>query len=182
MSSGSVGLFWWLSPRMKSGWRGIYSLHTKSNHYTQFTKLGETEYTNSVRPIQFKMWTFGFSMGPIWSTQWDRCARVRVKPQLGLTDYTNSVRPILVMSITEGWSSKLGGTEIIATRNTEFASPSRWDRDPIGETGLIRVSGSGYVNWTRWLRIERIGEAKLNILVEVICGCGKVVEGFGAYH
>ena len=41
----------------------------------------------------------------------DRCARVRVKPQLGLTDYTNSVRPILVMSKTESWSSKLGGTD-----------------------------------------------------------------------
>ena len=28
---------------MKSGWRGIYSLHTKSNHYTQLTNLGGTE-------------------------------------------------------------------------------------------------------------------------------------------
>ena len=27
---------------------GIYSLHTKSNHYTQFTNLGGTESTNSV--------------------------------------------------------------------------------------------------------------------------------------
>ena len=36
---------------MKSGWRGIYSLHTKSNCYTQFTNLGETESTNSVRLI-----------------------------------------------------------------------------------------------------------------------------------
>ena len=26
---------------MKSGWRGIYSLHTKSNRYTQLTKLGD---------------------------------------------------------------------------------------------------------------------------------------------
>ena len=30
---------------------GIYSLHTKSNRYTQFTKLGGTESTNSVGPI-----------------------------------------------------------------------------------------------------------------------------------
>ena len=33
----------WLSLRMKSGWRGIYSLHKKSNRYTQFHKLGGTE-------------------------------------------------------------------------------------------------------------------------------------------
>ena len=31
---------------MKSGWRGIYSLHTKSNRYTQFTKLGGTDLVN----------------------------------------------------------------------------------------------------------------------------------------
>ena len=36
---------------MKRRWRGIYSLHTKSNRYTQFTNLGETESTNSLRPI-----------------------------------------------------------------------------------------------------------------------------------
>ena len=29
----------------------IYSLHTKSHCYTQFTNLGGTESTNSVRPI-----------------------------------------------------------------------------------------------------------------------------------
>ena len=40
-----------LSSRMKRRWRGIYSLHTKSNHYTQFINLGGTESTNSVRPI-----------------------------------------------------------------------------------------------------------------------------------
>ena len=31
---------------------GIYSLHTKSNRYTQFAKLGGTEWLNSVEPIQ----------------------------------------------------------------------------------------------------------------------------------
>ena len=41
-----------LSPRIKSGWRGIYILHTKSNRYTQFAKLGGTEWLNSVGPIQ----------------------------------------------------------------------------------------------------------------------------------
>ena len=33
---------------MKRRWRGIYSLHTKSNYYTQFTKLGGTELANLV--------------------------------------------------------------------------------------------------------------------------------------
>ena len=33
---------------MKSGWRGIYNLHTKSNHYTQFSKLGRTDSANLV--------------------------------------------------------------------------------------------------------------------------------------
>ena len=49
--------------------------------------------------------------------------------------------------------SHLGGTEI-----------------PISETELIRVSGSGYVNWTRWLWIERIGGAELDIW------CGTYLE------
>ena len=104
------------------------------------------------------MWTLGFSVGPIWSTRWDRCARVRVKPHLSLTDYTNSVGPILVIRVGQANSVRpiayLGETEIIATRTREFASPSRWDRDPIGETELTRVSGSGYVMWTRWCRID----------------------------
>ena len=32
---------------MKRRWRGIYSLHTKSNCYTQLAKLGGTELKNS---------------------------------------------------------------------------------------------------------------------------------------
>ena len=71
----------------------------------------------------------------------------------------------------------LGGTEIIATGNKEFASPSQWDRDPIGETELIRVSGSGYVKWTRWRRIDQIGGAEFEFYWD-ICGYEKVVEGF----
>ncbi len=38
---------------MKRRWRGIYSLHTKSNHYTQFTKLSETESVNLVTVSDF---------------------------------------------------------------------------------------------------------------------------------
>ena len=35
---------------MDRRWRGIYSLHTKSNRYTQLAKLGGTELINSVGP------------------------------------------------------------------------------------------------------------------------------------
>ena len=33
---------------------------------------------------------------------------------------------------------------------------------PIGATELIRVSGSGYVKWTRWRRIDQIGGAEFD--------------------
>ena len=62
--------------------------------------------------------------------------------KLGETDFSkehvgqaNSVGPI----------AHFGETEIITTGNREFPSPSQRDRDPIRETELIRVSGSGYV-------------------------------------
>jgi len=86
MSSGSVGTFWWLSYKLRWGWRGIYSLHTKSNHYTHMSQLGQTDYMNSVRPKQFKMWTLGISVGPTETTRCDRCARARAN--------INSVWPI----------------------------------------------------------------------------------------
>ena len=66
-------------------------------------ELGETD---SVQNVKVRI--FGGS-GMINSV--GRCARVSVKPQLGLTDYTNSMGPILVISKTESWSSKLGGTD-----------------------------------------------------------------------
>ena len=91
-------------------------------------------------------------MGPTGTTRWDRCARARAKPHLGEADCLNSVRPISAKSKQRvgqansvGPIAYLGGTKIIAIGNKEFASPSLCDRDPIGETELIRVSGSGYV-------------------------------------
>ena len=56
----------------------------------------------------------------------------------------------------------LGETKITAIGNREFARPSRWDRDPIGETELIRVSGNGYVKGTRWRRMDQIGGAEFD--------------------
>ena len=46
---------------------------------------------------------------------------------------------------TKSLQSHLGETEI-----------------PIGETELIRVSGYGYVKWTRWRRIDQIGGAEFD--------------------
>ena len=56
-----------------------------------------------------------------------------------------SVRPKSYGRETESLQSHLGETEI-----------------PIDENDLIRVSSSGYVKRTRWLRIERIGGAELD--------------------
>ena len=135
MNAGSVGMFWWLSLWWRGGWRGIYSLHTKSNRYTQKSQLGQTECINSVRLIQFKMWTLGFSMGPKWSTRWDRWARVRAKLDLSLSDYFNSVRPISVIrkqrdgqANSVGPIAPFGDTKTLRKRNREFALWTRWDR------------------------------------------------------
>ena len=76
----------------------------------------------------------------------------------------------------------LGGTETLRRETERLQSHLGETEIPIGETEKTRVSGSGYVNWTRWLWIERIGGAELDFLVWDICGCEKVVEGFGAYH
>ena len=46
---------------------------------------------------------------------------------------------------TESLQSHLGETEI-----------------PIGETKVTKVSGSGYVKWTRWRRIDQIGGAEFD--------------------
>ena len=53
---------------------------------------------------------------------------------------------------------------------------------PIGKTDLLRVCGSGYDFWNRWRRIERIGVTDLALGLGHMCGSGKAVEGFGAYH
>ena len=47
-------------------------------------------------------------------------------------------------------------------------------------TELSRVSGSGYVNLTRWRRMDHFGGAEFDFEVLDICGNEKVAEGFGA--
>ena len=52
---------------------------------------------------------------------------------------------------------------------------------PIGKTDLLRVCGSGYDFWNRWRQIGRIGVTDFDFRFRSF-GCGKVAEGFGAYH
>ena len=75
-----------------------------------------------------------------------------------------------------------GETKIIATDNREFARPSWWDQDPIGETELISVSGSGYVKGTLWRRIDQIGGAEFDFRFGTYVEMRKWLRAFGAYH
>ena len=117
---------------MKGRWRGIYSLHTKSNRYTQFTNLGGTELRNSVGPITQTRWDrfalFGetemLQKGNIEFTlqsRWDRSLiSVRLKHYEGKQrDYNPisvrprslSVRPICLGFVAVAMTFKLGGAE-----------------------------------------------------------------------
>ena len=95
---------------MRRRWRGIYSLHTKSNRYTVFqsrwdriNKLGLTEVVNLVT-----VRSFGGTDMQLGRTD---MVRVRAQRNLGETDYTNSVRPI----------TKLGWTDFGNKLTREFA-------------------------------------------------------------
>ena len=48
-------------------------------------------------------------------------------------------------------------------RETESLQPHLGETEiPIGETEVTRVSGSGYVKWTRWRRMDQIGGAEFD--------------------
>ena len=94
-------------------------------------------------------------MGLIRSSRLDRnvtkrkhsvCIAISVGPiaHLGLTE--------MLRRETERLQSHLGETEI-PIGETEI---------PIGETEKTRVSGSGYVNRTRWRRIDSFGGAEFD--------------------
>ena len=51
---------------------------------------------------------------------------------------------------------------------------------PIGETELIRVSGSGYVKRTRWRRIDQIDGAKFDLEFWTYVEMIKWLRVFGA--
>ena len=66
---------------------------------------------------------------------------------------------------TKSLQSHLGETEI-----------------PIGEIELIRVSGYGYVKWTRWRQIDQIGGAEFDFMFRIYVEMRKWLRAFGAYH
>ena len=53
---------------------------------------------------------------------------------------------------------------------------------PMGETELIRVSGYGYVKWTRWRRIDQIGGAKFDFMFVTYVETRTWLRAFGAYQ
>ena len=75
------------------------------------------------------------------------------------------MRPKRYERETENLQAHLGETEI-----------------PIGETELIRVSGYGYVKWTRWRQIDQIGGAKFEFLFGTYVDMRKWLRAFGAYQ
>ena len=56
----------------------------------------------------------------------------------------------------------LGGTEMLRRETERLQSHLGETEIPIGETEKTRVSGSGYVNWTLWCRIESFGGAEFD--------------------
>ena len=87
------------------GWRGINSLHPKSNRYTLLTQIGETEHKLGETDLckRYERWAF-------W---WDRSAMARANFHFGISDCFNSVILKWNNVITETWSSHLDGTGIL---------------------------------------------------------------------
>ena len=73
-------------------------------------------------------------------------------------------------------------TESLQSHLTETEIPIGETEIPIGETELIRVSGSGYVKWTRWRRMNQIGGAKFDFCFGTYVDMRKWLRVFGAYH
>ena len=64
-------------------------------------------------------------------------------------------------------------------RETESLQPHLGETEiPIGETEVTRVSGCGYVKWTRWRRMDQIGGAEFDFWFGTYVDMRKCVEGF----
>ena len=142
-------------------------------------KLGETDLFPNVN--------LGFLVGPSISTRWDRCARVRAKPHLGETDHINSARPISVISKQRlgqansmGPIAHFGQTKTLRRERESLQSHLSETEIPISKTELIRVSGYGYVKWTRWHRIDQIDGAEFDFRFWTNVEMRKGVRVFGA--
>src|SRR3990170_4101316 len=106
---------------MKRGWRGINSLHTKSNRYTHLSNLGLTD--------MFKY--------------------VNVR-NIGGTENSISVCPIHAMTRAYQFRSDrlhhLGDTDLMTEGNRRLATHSRCDR--VSESENLILLGFGL--WLKW--------------------------------
>ena len=76
----------------------------------------------------------------------------------------------------------LGETEML-WRETEILQPHLSETEiPIGETEKTRVSGSGYVIWTRWRRIDQIGGVEFDFRFWTYVEMRKWLRVLEQYH
>ena len=87
-------------------------------------------------------------MGPIHSSQLDQ-------------NITKGEQWVCI-AISVGLIAHLGKTETLRRKTERLQSHLGETEIPIGETEVARVSGSGYVKWTRWRRIDQIGGTKFD--------------------
>ena len=151
---------------MKRGWRGIYSLDTKSNRYTHNWaisvrpkwKLGQTESSNIVNVGVFGGTENTISVSPIWAKtracqfRWDRLYH------LGDTDlmtegYRSLATHVSVKPISESEYPSLLGFGlwlrwfILVWLSLEY----RWDRDYLWVYMAVKVADSlGDVSLSTW--------------------------------
>ena len=77
------------------------------------------------------------------------------------------------IAISVGPIAHLGKTEMLQRETERLQSHLGETEIPIGETELIRVSGYGYVKWTRWRRIYQIGGAEFDFRFRTYVDVGK---------
>ena len=76
----------------------------------------------------------------------------------------------------------LGWTEVLWKETNRLQSHLGKTEIPIGETKKTGVYGSGYVNRTRWRRIDQIGGAEFDFWFGTYVDVRKWLRAFGAYH
>ena len=81
-----------------------------------------------------------------------------------------------------GLIRSFGWTETLRRETESFQSHLGETEIPIGETEVTRVCGNGYVNRTRWRRIECFGRAKFDFWFGTYVDMRKLLRDFGAYH
>ena len=81
-----------------------------------------------------------------------------------------------------GPTAHLGWTETLQRETKSLQSHLGETEIPIDEIEETRVSGSGYVKWTRWRQIEDLGGAEFDFWFGTYVDMRKWLRAFGAYH